>query len=308
MRNIKVYNNRLFFPNIRSKNFSCNPLRKGGMEAFPFRSIVRLGSITPTNEIYPNRNNIVEVNSVESISNCRSKLNMKSCFKEANIPQSKWYLYNGDNTFKDLYMYPEEVLVNIEDLPYPILAKRIYGFKGIGMAKLNNFEELSQWINNNNLRGYYFEEFKNYNREYRLHCTNEGCFYSARKMLKSDIPDENRWFRNDSNCVWITEYKVIKDNDTIIGYDETIPNETFDKPINWNDIVESCVKALTATKLDIGAFDVKIQSSKDRNGKINPNPEFIIIELNSAPSFGEITIKKYKEEITKLLFKKYENL
>ena len=33
--------------------------------------------------------------------------------------------------------------------------------------------------------------------------------------------------------------------------------------------------------------------------------EFIIIEINSAPSFGEITLEKYKQILPKILYNKY---
>ena len=35
------------------------------------------------------------------------------------------------------------------------------------------------------------------------------------------------------------------------------------------------------------------------------NPLFTIIEINSAPSFGEVTLQKYIEEIPKMLNRKF---
>jgi hypothetical protein len=43
----------------------------------------------------------------------------------------------------------------------------------------------------------------------------------------------------------------------------------------------------------VAAFDVKVQS-KDKN-------KFIIIESNSAPSFGDITLQKYVDEIPRIV-------
>lgn len=155
---------------------------------------------------------------------------------------------------------------------------------------------------------YYAEKAVFYNREYRLHVTKWGCFYAARKMLKSDIPEDKRWYRNDSNCIWVAEYTVEKDNEgNILKYNEDIPNEAFDKPVNWKEIEENCVKALGATGLEVGAFDVRVQSSLDKHGNKRQNPEYIILEVNSAPSFGDITTIKYKEILSKLLVNKYEN-
>ena len=72
-------------------------------------------------------------------------------------------------------------------------------------------------------------------------------------------------------------------------------NPLFDKPVNWDSIVDSCVSALDAIGLDIAAFDVKVQSNK------HEEPEYIILESNSAPSLGERGIEKYKEILTRLI-------
>jgi len=133
--------------------------------------------------------------------------------------------------------------------------------------------------------GYYSERFINYNREYRLHCTKNGCFYACRKMLKTDA--EARWFKNDSNCIWYVD-----------------TNDGFDRPTNWDKIEAECVKALNAVGLDFGAFDVRVQSSKNKEEVLREDPKFVIIEVNSAPSFGDITERKYKEIIPQLIMSK----
>lgn len=83
---------------------------------------------------------------------------------------------------------------------------------------------------------------------------------------------------------------------------EDSPSGNFDRPSNWKDIEKHCVKALKAVGLDIGACDVRVQSGK---GKYSDNPDFIIVEINSAPSFGEVTLEKYKKELNRLIEKKY---
>jgi len=141
-------------------------------------------------------------------------------------------------------------------------------------------EKAIEWFNGKEMNGkkrlgnYIIERYYNYNKEYRLHVSKDGCFYTNRKMLKTDA--EERWFRNDSNSVWIRE-----------------ENPKFEKPRNWGVIVNECVKALNAVGLDLGACDVRVQSKNDR-------PDFIICEINSAPSFGEITLTKYQNEIKKI--------
>ena len=109
-------------------------------------------------------------------------------------------------------------------------------------------------------------------------------------MLRDGTPDSQKWFRNDSNSVWIMD-----------------TNPSFDRPSNWNAIVAECVNALRSTGLDIGGFDVKVQSATDERGRRRTNPDFIIIESNSACSHGEVTAVKYKDELNRLITKKMNN-
>lgn len=301
-------------PRLRSKNHTCDSLRhhiENGLGFFPFKSLIRLGSTTPSKKAFPKSyNEIIEINSVEGINNSRSKLLMKDCFAEAEVPQSNWYRIITEHDLDEEYLFEDKnnKSLTINELSYPIVAKRIFGFKGYGMFLVETKEDLKEWLSKNKTDGYYLEEFKNFNREYRLHCTKWGCFYAARKMLKANVPEDKRWFRNDSNSVWIAEYTVEKDeNGNIIKYNEDVPNEAFNKPVNWDKIEEDCVKALKACKLDIGAFDVRVQSAMNKGGNIRENPEYIIIEVNSAPSFGDITTMKYKQILPELLMDKYES-
>lgn len=264
-------------PQIRTKNFSSAGLRakNGGIGEFPVRSIVRLGSRTSTQEAFPKsygRKPIVEVNTVESIENSRDKLRMKACFDRAGVPHAPWFTIDvmkakiRDNELGDLL---------------PVLAKRITGFKGHGMQKLDNREQLDAFLRGNT-NGYYFEEFKNFAREYRLHCTANGCFMAWRKLRKADA--EQRWFFNSANCNWVGEN-----------------HELYNKPTNFDAIEQHCIQALEATGLDIGSFDVRIQSANNRN------PEYILVEVNSAPSLGEQGIEIYRSTIGEIIKNKINN-
>lgn len=273
-----------WYPRVRSQHPTHDWLRDN-LPLFPFRSIIRLGSTTTTRNAFPKRTleeltRIKEINTVESVKNSANKLLMKQCFTKAQVVTANWFIYINDAFFRGI----ENVPLNKIDLPYPIVAKHIYGSRGTGNYKLDNQEQLDQWLQGKTLSNYIFERFYTYSREYRLHVSKNGCFYTCRKMLKSDTPEANRWYRNDSNSNWILE-----------------ENEAFDKPVNWNSIVEECVKALKSVGLDIGGFDVKVQSSTKTNGRVRENPEFIIIESNSACSFGEVTKDKYKQELINLL-------
>lgn len=256
--------NKKFKVQIRTKNYSSAPLR--GAIFSDQRVIVRLGSTTTITSAFPKGvqlgRPIKEINKVEAVENSRSKLRMKSCFAQHDLPQSVWW-----DSIDDL-------MTETNPIPYPIVAKRIFGFKGHGMLLINNKEELDNFIKNTNTSGYYFEEFKNYAREYRLHCTKTECFMSWRKLRKSDAKE--RWFFNSSNCNWISP-----------------EHELFNRPNNWANIERDCIQAMIAVGLDIGAVDVRVQS-KD-------NPEYIILEVNSAPALGEQGIEIYKNEIIKLI-------
>ena len=181
-------------------------------------------------------------------------------------------------------MDPEEVV-------YPIVVKHIFGSRGTGNTLVHSYEELLTLLDNKNTNNYIFEAYFSGSKEYRIHVSKDGCFYTNRKMLKSDIPQEDRWYRNDSNSVWILE-----------------DNPSFEKPVNWQTIENECVNALHAVGLDMGAIDLRVQSATDSRGNLRLEPDFKIIEINSAPSMGAITLEKYKALIPSLLQDKQNGL
>lgn len=265
---------------VFSRHPSHNPLRNS-VKTPASNVVVRLGSITS-----PNYTPDQEINTVESIENTKNKYTMKKLFRSAGVSSPAFYpLFNsnagrweGDNFTFVSY----NTLIN--ELSYPVLAKRTYRSRGAGMKKLNNSTELREFIDefviNNRLHErnpYYLEEFKNYIKEYRIHVSElGGYFYTCRKVLRQEYAGtEDNWYRNDTNSNWLLE-----------------SNESFDKPDTWDDIVEDCQRAREALGLSICAVDVKVT----KDGR------WIILEANSAPSFGDITIEKYILEITKLIY------
>jgi hypothetical protein len=214
---------------------------------------------------------------------------MKQKFTEVGVKTANWFTYQIDDD--GLYYFAikddENNDIEIEELPYPIVAKSHFGSRGIGNTKFNTEEEFLAWLPNKNLDNYIFEKFVKMTREYRLHVTKFGCFYTCRKLVKNDAP-EGTWQRHDDVCNWVLE-----------------ENPSFKKPKNWDDIVADCIKAKNALGLDICAFDVGVQGAKD--GIERENPEWVIFESCSAASFGEITGQKYIEILPKLLIDKYNN-
>ncbi len=212
---------------------------------------------------------------------------MKECFTEAEVKTAMWWTKDQDGEGFNQNNISEEYTEG-NTLEFPIVAKHIFGSRGTGNTLINTLPELRTFLIGKQANRYIFEKFYNYSREYRIHVTSNGCIYTCRKMLKEDTAEDQRWFRNDSNSVWVLETNIM-----------------FDKPLNWDTIVSESVSALNAVGLDIGAVDVKVQSRTNNKDKIRKEPEFIIIEINSAPSFGDITSQVYLEEIPKILIAKY---
>lgn len=280
MDKLKKY--KLFRPLILTRHPSHSVLRAKNqtLPLLPFKSVIRLGSSTVCEE------GRVEINSVEAVKNSASKLLMKQKFSQAEVKTAEWFTYNH-GAFRKVFnagvfdLHGD--LIDINEY-FPIVAKSHFGSRGIGNIKFNTKEELEDWLPNKNLNNYIFEAFIKMTREYRLHVTKFGCFYACRKLVRSDAP-EDTWQKHDDVCNWILE-----------------DNPSFKKPNNWDNIVNDCIKAKDALGLDICAFDVGVQGAKD--GIERDCPEWNIFESCSAPSFGEITSKKYIEILPKLLIDK----
>lgn len=256
---------------IRSRHPSHKVLRKNPRLLFKDKVVYRLGSTTQTD--IPQ-----EINSVEGIKTSSNKWLMKTAFKEAGINTTEFYAINA---------LPEEI-------PFPILAKKKFGSKGRGMIKIDNQEELNEFLAGDT-NGYYFEKYFNGSREYRLHVSPLGCFYSCRKMRKRDA--EQRWFFNSLNCVWITEKtKIVNNSNEFVSFSDE-DNPEFNKPKTWDQIIEHCQRAIAAVGLDVGAVDLRV----------NKKGEFVVLETNSAPSFGDITSEMYLTHLPKLLKYKFSN-
>lgn len=272
--------NTSFWLKLRSRHPSSKNLRLS--IKVPVRAVYRHGSTTQVESKY-------EINSIESIQNSASKFRMKECFTRGGVKSAEWY-FPSQNGIRQAKLSQNEIV--FDEIPwnkieFPLVAKLNLGSRGTGMVKINNLEHLKTFIENK-VRGnnYYFERFYNFTREYRLHVDKQGCFYTCRKVLKNETPGDQRWYRNDSNCNWIRE-----------------ENPLFDKPLNWSEIEEHCIKALVSVGLDVGACDVKVQSNKNKKRE---KLDFIVIEINSAPSFGDITLEKYRERLPETLKNKYE--
>ncbi len=249
---------------------------------------VRFGNVIPAFKNYD-----IEINSIKAIKNTSNKITMKTLFKEAEVSSPEFLLINNDScTSYDGELSFDEVVNKYFNNNKVLIAKRDRRSKGVGMKKITNSEDwytfLKRFIidNNYNLKNsYYLEVYANYSKEYRIHVSEAGgYFYTNRKMLKTNA--DNRWFRNDSNCVWILEH-----------------NELFNKPNTWNQIVEDCQKAREALGMSICGFDVRV----------NKQGKWSIIEANSACSFGDkskvsYVASLYLTELSKIINKNMFNV
>lgn len=277
-------------PMVRSRHPSHNKLRYE-IARLPFRSVIRFGSLTDLTDVQSLNGNRIELNSKEAIRNSSSKLKMKQCFDVLGVRTASWFklMKAGYGGYEIVRENNPGLGLELSTLEYPIVSKHHFGSRGTGNKLHKSQKELEDWAKDKKLENFIFEKFINYNKEYRLHCTKNGCFYACRKMLKSEFKDHpNAWQRHDDNCVWILE-----------------ENENFDKPNNWQEIVDDCVKAVVSCGLDFGACDLRVQNNYSEDGKKREKSDFIVIEVNSAPSFGEVTLEKYKNELPKLLIEKY---
>ena len=271
----------LFRPMILSRHPSHDILRlkHKKIAALPYRSVIRFGSSTEVEDTVAKGGNRIEINTVDAIKISANKLLMKQKFTEAGVRTANWRQH-----------CPIEGLT---DLEFPIVAKAHYGSKGKGNTLLKTHEEYLEWTSGKNLSNYIFEKFMNFGHEFRLHVTEDGCFYTCRKALKQDVPEDQKWRRHDDICVWFLE-----------------TNENFQKPNSWNDIVSDCVKALKAVGADLLSFDVRVQTPRDKDGNLRPYQEYILLECNSASSMdngtGEVSVcaQKYIDEIPKIIIRK----
>jgi hypothetical protein len=283
----KAYN--LFRPMILSRHPSHGVLRlkHKNIQLLPYRSVIRFGSTTEISDTIEKGGSRVEINSVQSIKNSANKFLMKEKFMEAGVKTADWFTAVNQN----------ELLVNAREITNgwtkKLVAKANYGSKGRGNTLISNQEELIAWSETKNLNNYLFEEFVNFGHEFRLHVTEDGCFYSCRKALKRDVPEDQKWRRHDDVCVWFLE-----------------ENPNFHKPNSWKDIENDCVNALKAIGADLLSFDVRVQTPINRDGVNRVYQEYILLECNSASSMdngtGELSVcaKKYIEEIPKIILRK----
>lgn len=262
------------FLRVFSRHNTIEPL-KGSVLIKGERVVYRHGSTTQ-GEIQR------EINSVEAVKTSADKLLMKRAFDKAGVFHAPWKPLDEAVKNKETF---NKWLKEVNFPEKHLIAKHRQGSRGSGNYLIRTQAELDVFIKNkaNGLHHYIIELYMPYTREYRLHVTERGCFYTCRKVIKNDTPKDKRFQRHDDNCNWLIE-----------------ENPKFDKPSFWDKIVQECVNALKEMKADVLAFDVKCTSPNKTK-----KDGWIIIESCSAPAFGKKTLEKYKVELPLIVAHKY---
>ena len=202
-----------------------------------------------------------EINCVEGIVYSSDKYLMKESFDIAEIKHTEW-------STEPLDVYPQ-------------LSKPRFGSRGEGIIKYDS--------NAGMRRNCIYEKFYSGSREYRLTVSVLGCFLTVQKLRNSNA--DNRWMVNDANgCIWVTKRKPIFRNERFAGFGQL--NDNFKEIGCFNEIVTDCQKALTQLGCDILAFDVKVNST---------GTDYRILESNSAPSIGRVSLPAYIDELQKIV-------
>lgn len=280
-----------FRPMILSRHPSHDILRlkHKKIAPLPYRSVIRFGSSTEVEDTVAKGGNRIEINTVASIKISANKLLMKQKFTEAGVKTAPWRQANNIISANEEGLTFSTLEGGPTTLNFPVVGKEHFGSKGKGNTLIRNLNDYQEWRNKVNLGNCIIEQFMNYANEYRLHVTEEGCFYTCRKALKSDAPENQKWRRHDDICVWFLE-----------------DNPNFNKPNSWNDIEADCVKALKAVGADILSFDVRVQAKPNKEGY----QDYLLLECNSASSMSngtdEISVcaQKYIDIIPKVILNK----
>lgn len=249
------------------------------VHALSFPTIVRFGSTTVLDDVRSNGGRRVELNTVEGIKNTSNKEKMKQLFIGVDIPTSNLYICHRNAENIQLYTKEGYKAVELKNLKFPLVAKRKYHQKSIGMELLSTLDEFKEFLVSENARTntYHYEQFFNGSVEYRIHASPhlDKEIFSVRKVRAQKEDGSYPWMFNLEQGGFLME---------------------FDKPKNWDNIVKSVKASIASLGMDMGAADVR--TSKD-------GTKFVIIEINSAPGVGENTASAYANAIKEILTKKY---
>lgn len=163
----------------------------------------------------------------------------------------------------------------LEQPVYPCVVKAIVRSGGLNVFLVNNQEEFDAAVAQCN-RAFIVEPYFEATSEYRLHCTKNEVFFAVKKVKREA-------------------------DDKIITRDNHFNRREFLKPRLWQQIQDTCVKAMQALDLDIACFDVIYNSL----GNVH---KFAICEANTNPELLANTYDAYLEQINNMVAEKTKAL
>ena len=156
---------------------------------------------------------------------------------------------------------PRPVTPNSTSISYPIIARPSTHAKGRNFVVLNNLSEFTRHYNINEPQGWYYSEFVDKVREFRIHCAHGKIL----NYLEKPNP-------KNGNIAW-----------NIAQNGEAFTN------VKWSDynynVASEALKAIKALGLDFGGVDVML----DNEGKA------WVLEVNTAAtlSSAEYSMERY---------------
>jgi len=205
----------------------------------------------------------IVVNTLASLKQTRNKPNAQQMLHEAGL-KVPYFMSNVG-----------EAIEFMERENKPIVGKMYNHSRGRGIRKFETPDELR--ASQDELTRYYFQEFVEANREWRVHVSRwqDEEVVAYRKCLRPDLLQHIRdndlprpWVRNIENCYF--KYDGVEE----------------DKAPHWNEVIRQCKQAIEVLGLDIAGVDV---GENTRDGTL----DFWIFEVNSASAMEEFTRERY---------------
>jgi glutathione synthase/RimK-type ligase-like ATP-grasp enzyme len=223
-------------------NFSNNNFVKEKIDSVSFKNsiLIRWGNAIQVD----NDSSTIVYNEAKAIALASNKKRSREVFIEKNV-----------NT-------PRLLTPSSENLRYPVIARPSTHAKGSNFVILNNLREFESHYNRYHSLGWYYSEFIDKVREFRIHCAHGKILnYLEKPNPKNGSVAWNR-ARNGG--------------------------EAFEN-VGWNDYNMACgieaIKAVKALGLDFGGVDVML----DSEGKA------WVLEVNTSPTLNssEYSMQRY---------------
>ncbi len=230
----------MYRPKIKSNHESHIPFRDS-LEEFPFKSLIRFGSVKPYSGYE------VEVNPIEGIKNASDKLRSKILMCEEGVKSQKFIQVS------EMINCPEQELP-----PFPLVLKKDFRSKGTSVIRIDSLETYKSieklLISLGQQDHWYLEEYFNATSEYRIHASPwVGEIFSVKKIFKPELKDTGEWIKSFDKCIFL---------------------ESFNRPAKFPEMVEESIKAVKCMGLDFGAVDIMFNNeTKDYSiAEVNTAP------------------------------------